>query len=497
MTNIKDTVNKPTLPVKVLQFGEGNFLRAFADYMIDCANKAGVYSGSAVLVQPIDAPLLPFFAKQDSVYTVILRGKEDGATVDSAHTVTSVSKVISAYADYEEYMGYAALDTLEAVISNTTEAGIVLDAEDSFDACPPRSYPGKLTKFLFERYTAFAGDRSKGLTVFPVELIEDNGKKLKKCVLELSSIWNLGEGFVSWLEESCMFCSTLVDRIVTGYPKKPGEADAICEKLGYSDNLLDICEPFGLWVIEAPDTERAERVLPLSKAGLPVIFTEDQRPYRERKVRVLNGAHTSFVPAAFLAGEEIVRDCMADSTVRSFIDRCIYGEILPTLKLPADEVKSFADSVCERFENPFIDHELISICLNSVSKWKARVMQSLLDSLENTGKLPPCLTMSFAALCEFYRRGRMTDGGFAGTVQRGDATAEYKISDDAEVISFFAENGEKENIVSLFASNEAFWGINLCEVMDFEAAVTRWHDVIRREGTRAAMTQAVAESKRL
>lgn len=494
MKNIKETVAKEKRPVRVLQFGEGNFLRAFADYMIDRANRSGVYNGDVVLVQPIDAPLMPYFAEQDSVYTVLLRGKEAGATLDEPYAVTSVHETISAYADYERFMSYASLDTLEAVISNTTEAGIVFDESDSFTATPPSTYPGKLTKFLYERYRAFGGDRNRGLVIFPVELIENNGGKLYECVLKLCETWNLESGFVSWVKEACMFCSTLVDRIVTGYPRKAGQAPAICEKLGYTDNLLDICEPFGLWVIEAPDSERARRVLPLDTAGEPVIFTDDQKPYRERKVRILNGAHTSFVPAAFLAGQDIVRDCMADSVIRPFIDRCIYGEIMPTLTLPKDDVKAFADSVCERFENPFIDHELISICLNSVSKWKARVLPSLIDSYKANGKLPSCLTMSFASLCEFYSRGKLTDEGFLGARQRNGETVSYKISDDKAVIDFFAENGESDNIIELFAAKDEFWGQNLTKLPGFVAAASDMLSLIRKEGVVAAMKAATEAS---
>lgn len=491
MINIKDTVNKPSHPVKVLQFGEGNFLRAFVDYMIDVANEKGVYDGSAVLIQPINAPLMKFFGEQDSVYSVVLRGKENGETVDDVRVVTSVDSVISSYADYDKFMSYAASETLEAVVSNTTEAGIVYDESDRFELTPPNSYPGKLTKFLYERYQHFNGDESRGLVIYPVELIENNGKKLRECVLAQIKNWDLGEDFAKWIDSACMFCSTLVDRIVTGYPKKPGEADAICEKLGYKDNLIDICEPFGLWVIEAADTARAEAILPLNRAGLPVIFTDDQRPYRERKVRILNGAHTSFVPAAFLAGESIVRDCMADEVIRPYIDKCVYGEIMPTLTLPADEVKAFADSVCERFENPFIDHELISICLNSVSKWKARVMKSLLESRETNGKLPECLTMSFASLCEFYARGEATADGFIGWRVVNGEKVSYKIADDASVIAFFTEYGKCDDVLTRFASNVDFWGMDLTTVPGFVDSAKEYLDIIRRDGAAAAMKTAV------
>jgi len=491
MANIKDSFYKKERPVKVLQFGEGNFLRAFVDYMIDVANEKGVYDGSVAIVQPINAPLMKFFAEQDSIYSVVLRGKENGQTVDNVRTITSVDTVISAYADYEQFMRYAKCETLEAIVSNTTEAGIVFDNEDSFDAEPPCSYPGKLTKFLYERYRHFNGDASRGLVIFPVELIENNGKKLLECVLSLIDLWGLEDNFKTWVNEACMFCSTLVDRIVTGYPKKPGEADAICEKLGYRDNLLDICEPFGLWVIEADDIDRAKRTLPLDKAGLPVIFTNDQRPYRERKVRILNGAHTSFVPAAFLSGQNIVRDCMADEVIRPFIDRCIYKEIMPTLTLPEDEVRAFADSVCERFENPFIDHELISICLNSVSKWRARVMKSLIESTENNGKCPECLTMSFAALCAFYASAKAKDNEFVGKRVVNGTEMEYKISDNADVIEFFTNYGNCDDVLTRFAANKAFWGIDLNTICGFTEKANMYFNMIKNDGAYAAMKAAV------
>ena len=498
MNTIRDITKKPSppRPVRVLQFGEGNFLRAFADWMIDIANEKGVYDGSVVIVQPIREPLNPAFAEQDSLYTVVLRGKENGQVIDDARRITSVHEVLSVYENFDEVLAYASCETLETVISNTTEAGIVLDESDRFDGNPPSTYPGELTRFLYERWRVFDGDPARGLVIFPVELIEDNGGKLRSCVLRLAEVWKLDDGFRNWLETACMFCSTLVDRIVTGYPKKEGEADELCRRLGYSDAIPDLCEPFALWVIEAPDTGRARTVLPLDRAGLPVIFTDDQRPYRERKVRILNGAHTSFVPAAFLTGQDIVRDCMADAGIRAFIDTCIYREILPTLTLPAEEVAAFAASVCERFENPFIDHALISICLNSVSKWKARVLPSLIDSLAANGKLPPCLTMSFASLCAFYASGRMTGDGFTGTRVCGGKTETYRISDDEAVLRFFEENRSADDLPVRFAAHADFWGRDLTELPGFAEEITRRYESIRRDGVRAAMAQAVTDSAR-
>ena len=349
--NIKEKAARTEYPIRMVQFGEGNFLRAFVDYMLDIANEKGVFGGSIAIVKPIAFGNLDSFYAQDNFYTVILRGKENGKTVNDSRIITSVSKVLDCAEDYDEYMALASLDTLRFVVSNTTEAGIVLDDKDSFDGLP-NTYPGKLTKFLYERYTVFSGEKDKGLIILPVELIEDNGKKLRECVLTLVDIWNLPPEFKDWVKENNIFCSTLVDRIVTGYPK--GEAENICKELGYDDRLIDVGEPFALWIIESERNISAE--LPLDKIGLPVVFTDNQKPYRERKVRILNGAHTSSVLAGYLYGLDIVRDCMNDEVMGKFIRNVVMDEIVPQVDLPPEEVKNFAYSVFERFENPFIDH---------------------------------------------------------------------------------------------------------------------------------------------
>ncbi len=394
-------------------------------------------------------------------------------------------------------MGYAACPTLEVILSNTTEAGIVYHEADTYSMTPPAGYPAKLTKFLYARFCAFNGDASRGLVVFPTELIEQNGDTLRSCILRHAEDWQLGQAFSDWVKHACMFCNTLVDRIVTGYPKKKEDADAIFEKLGYTDALLDLAEPFGLWVIEAPDIRRAEAVLPLHRAGLPVIFTDDLTPYRERKVRILNGAHTSFVPAAFLAGEEIVRDCMTHPVIRPYIDACVYREIIPTLngKLDEAELQSFAASVCERFENPFIDHALISICLNSVSKWKARVLPSVLDAVR-CGTTPHGLIFSFAALCMFYARGKMTEDGFIGMRDVDGKSVPYTVSDSSEVLAFFDEYRNAEDVLLRFASNTAFWGMNLCEIDGFATLAQMYYDSIHQDGVLSAMQKAVNASQK-
>ena len=471
----------PSRPVKVLQFGEGNFLRAFVDYMIDIANEKTNFNGSIVLVKPIAFGSLDRFHEQDCRYTVILRGLEDGQRVEKTRLITSVSDAVDAVSEYDKYAAYAREASLRFIVSNTTEAGIVLDREDSFDACPPRSYPGKLTKFLFERAEAFGYAADKGLIILPVELIDDNGIMLKKCVLELAKIWNLGDKFISWLEEACVFTSTLVDRIVTGYPRD--DAEQLWQTLGYEDQLLDTAEPFGLWVIESAKDISAE--LPLPACGLPVIYTDNQKPYKQRKVRILNGAHTSFVPAAFQMGYDIVLDAMNDPLVAGFMHDTLHEEVIPTLTLPKDDLLSFADAVTQRFRNPFIKHALLSICLNSVSKWRARCMPSLLIYQQQTGKLPPRLTFSLAALISLYRGGTLKDGKLE-CLRNGQP---YTLQDDAAVLAFFDENKATpaEALAKAFIEREDFFGPELKAVPGLEEAVAACLKEIEATSVRAVM----------
>ena len=319
----KSMTNPVERPIKVLQFGEGGFLRAFVDYMIDIANEKGVFDGNIVIVKPIEFGNLDFFHEQDCQYTLSMRGKENNEAKVVNRVITSVADAVAAVEEYDRYMEYAKLDTLRFVVSNTTEAGIVFDETDKFENNPPRTFPGKLTKFLHARYTHFNGALDKGLIMLPVELIDNNGPALKKCVLQFIDLWGLGEAFRQWVLDACIFGSTLVDRIVTGYPRD--EAEQVWEQLGYRDNLLDTSELFALWVIEMERDFSAE--FPLDKAGLPVIFTDDQKPYKQRKVRILNGAHTSFVLASYLAGNDIVLESMNDETVRKFMMNTIFDEV--------------------------------------------------------------------------------------------------------------------------------------------------------------------------
>ena len=474
----------PKRPVKVIQFGEGNFLRAFADWMIDIANEKTDFNGSIVLVKPINiGTLFPAFKEQDYRYTVLLRGLVDGKPVEQSRVVTSVSDAVDCYQSYDAYAAYAKCETLRFVISNTTEAGIVLDESDRFDLCPPNTYPGKLTKFLFERAEAFDYAQDKGLIILPVELIDDNGIELRRCVKALAKLWKLGERFEQWLDTACTFTSTLVDRIVTGYPR--GEDQAIWEKLGYEDRILVTAEPFGLWVIESDRDLSAE--LPLPACGLPVVYTDNQKPYKQRKVRILNGAHTSFVPMAFQCGHDIVLQAMNDETIRTFMQKTLYDEVIPTLTLPKEDLTAFAEAVTGRFANPFIKHRLLDICLNCVSKWRARCLPSLLGYVEKNGELPPHLTFSIAAMMSLYRGGTLCEGKLA--CKRGEEA--YTLQDDPAVLKFFAESGDMAPAeqVNAFLSNEAFFGQDLTKIPGLAAYVTGALTDILDKGMRATVAE--------
>ena len=473
---------------RVIQFGEGGFLRAFCDWMIDMANeKAGMDAG-VVIVQPIERGMVSMLNEQDGLYTLILRGQVDGKPSKDERIIQSVKRGLSPYEDFEGYLALAHNPDMRIIISNTTEAGIVYTGKDSFDDKPQASYPGKLTRLLYERFTAFGGKKGTGFILLPCELIDYNGRNLEECCLKTAEQWGLSEAFKTWLKEENVFCSTLVDRIVTGYPR--AEAAAINEANGYEDNLIDTGEVFGFWVIEGPHWLEDE--LPFKKAGLPVIVVADHTPYKKRKVRILNGAHTSMVLAAYLAGQDIVRNCMQDEVIKGFMDKTVYDEIIPTLTLPKDELESFAHAVGERFNNPFIDHALMAISLNSTSKWKARCLPSFKGYVEKFGKLPVNLTMSMAALIKFYSCDvqRLTDDGL---VCKRPAGNEYTVKDDRPVLEFYYahKDDDARTLAHAVLSNESFWGEDLTAVPGFEAAVAADLEGIEARGMYEMMKQTL------
>lgn len=476
---------KKERPIRVVQFGEGNFLRGFVDYMIDIANESGKFNGDIVLIKPIEFGSLDMFHEQDCQYTVSLRGIVDGEAKVQNRVVTAVADAVDTYQEYEKYMDLAKIDTLRFVVSNTTEAGIVFDDTDKMESEPPKTFPGKLTKFLYERYQFFHGAEDKGLVMLPVELIDDNGIMLKKCVLQFIELWGLEDGFRAWVENACIFTSTLVDRIITGYPRD--EVESIWQNLGYEDRILVTGEPFALWVIESDKDISKE--FPLPDAGLPVIFTDNQKPYKQRKVRILNGAHTSFVLASYLAGNDIVLESMQDEDVKNFMMKTIFDEVIPTLTLPKEELEEFANAVITRFNNPYVKHALLSISLNSVSKWRARCLPSFLGYVEKYGRLPVHLTFSIAALMAFYTGSEIRDKALIGH-RNGQ---EYNIMDDMAVLEFFRDYSDKDTktFVDAYLSNENFHGQDLTKVEGLSDAVASYLDDIKENGMRAALCRTL------
>ena len=468
-------------PEKVMQFGEGNFLRAFVDNFIDIANEKAGYNGKAVLVQPIAQGLTDLINRQEGLYTLYLRGSENGEKIDRKRVISAVSRCINPYGDWESVLALARSADLEIIVSNTTEAGIVHDTESTFDQEPPVSFPAKLTRVLYERYKA----GQKGIVMLSCELIDNNGKELLKCVNRYIDDWKLDGDFRRWVNEENIFCSTLVDRIVPGRIRDPKEAAALAEANGYEDPLTDVGEVFGIWVIEGP--EGLEDRLPFKKAGVPVIVVPDVTPYKKRKVRILNGAHTGFVLGAYLAGYDIVRDCMHDDVIRGYMNRMLYEEVIPTLPLDKKDLEEFARAVQDRFNNPFVNHELMSISLNSTSKWRARNMPTFLDYVQEKGALPPCLTTSFAAYIAFYSSDirELTDSGLIWRRPKGN---EYTVNDDRWVLEFYLahRNDSPEDLVHAVMTNTEMWGRDLTEVPGFEEAAVRILKQIRADGALAA-----------
>ena len=474
-------------PERVLQFGEGNFLRAFVDYWFDMSNEKAGWNGKCVLVQPIAPGLAKLINEQQGLYTLYLRGRENGEKVDRKRVISSVSRCLNPYekADYDAMMEVAVSDDLEYIVSNTTEAGIVYDPACQKDDCPPSSFPAKLTQVLYKRWQA----GKKPLVILSCELIDNNGKELEKCVSQYIDQWALEAEFKAWCGE-CTFCSTLVDRIVPGRIKDPAEAARMDEENGYHDELIDVGEVFGVWNIEGP--EWLADKLPFKAAGLNCIVVPDVTPYKKRKVRILNGAHTGFVLGAYLAGFDIVRDCMQDDVVRGFMNKMLYEEVIPTLPLDKADLENFAAAVQDRFNNPFVDHELMSISLNSTSKWHARNMPSFLEYIEKEGKLPPCLTMSFAAYIAFFSNDvqELTDAGLVCRRPKGNT---YTCSDDRWALEFYWEhrNDSVEELVHAVMKNEQMWGRDMTEIAGFEDAVVRGLHMIREQGASAAFASCL------
>ncbi len=378
---------------KIIQFGEGGFLRGFVDWMLQQVNEQTAFAGKVVVVQPIASGMCDMLTAQNCVYTHMCRGVE-GVDV---RQIQVISRCVKPYEDFDTYLQLAENPDFRFIVSNTTEAGICFSNQDSIHDRPAKTFPAKLTQLLKHRFDLGL----PGFVFLPCELIDRNGDNLKKCVLQYADLWNLGEAFKSWIETENIFCCTLVDRINTGYPKEEAQA------LGYEDNLLNTSEYFHLWVIEGYNNLNQE--IPFDRCGLNVVLTDNLEMYRTRKVRILNGAHTCLVPYGLLSGFDTVKSCMDDEKMLAHIKACVFDEIIPTLDLPREELVSYAEDVLKRFANPYIRHYLSSIALNSVSKFKVRVLPSITEYIRRFGKMPKTLLFSFAKLIAFYRTDMPND----------------------------------------------------------------------------------------
>lgn len=431
----------------VMQFGEGGFLRGFVDYFFHKLNEKGLYDGKIVVVQPLPTGMIDVLNEQNCTYNLFLRGIQDGQVVNERTEITSISRCINPYSDFDAYMALAENPDLRVIVSNTTEAGIEYLGTESIEDRPAKSYPAKLTQFLYKRFALGL----KGFILLPCELIDHNADTLKECILKYAKLWNLGEAFESWIETENDFCNTLVDRIVTGYPKT--EAEELEKVIGHKDNMIDTAEIFHLWVIEG----HHEDELPFNKAGYHIVWTDDATPYKKRKVRILNGGHTSMVLGAYLYGLETVGECMKDEVVSKFLKHCIFEEIVPTLGNTETDI-NFGKAVLERFSNPYIRHMLLSIALNSVSKFEVRVLPTILEHKEKFGSYPKGLVMSMAALIAFYRTEHANDG---------------------EEIMKFMKTASVEEILK----REDYWHADLTEMIPM---VEEYYEMIEKDGMKAA-----------
>lgn len=437
----------------IIQFGEGGFLRSFADVFVHQMNERGLFEGKVVVVQPIEKGLISLVNEQNGVYHQFLRGVEDGEVVNQCTKITSISRGINPYADYAEYLKLAHNPDMRIIISNTTEAGIEYLGTEKLEDAPPKSFPAKLTALLYERFQC----NLPGFIILACELIDHNGELLEEYVLKYAKLWKLSKEFIEWISRENHFCNTLVDRICTGYPRD--EVEELTKKLGVTDQLMNTAEVFHLWVIEGD----FEKEFPLQEAGVNVIWTKDVTPYKKRKVRILNGGHTSMVLAARLYGLSTVKECLDDALVFKFLNKTLFEEIVPTLGNTEEDIR-FAKAVLERFSNPFVKHQLLSIALNSVSKFKVRVLPTLLEYYEARGTLPECMTLSMTALIAFYRTEEANDN---------------------EDIMVFMKNASVEDILK----KEEYWGRDLSFMKD---KIESYLTIINTQGMKAAfevMTQ--------
>lgn len=460
-------------PEKIIQFGEGNFLRAFFDWIVYETDKKTDFDASVVVVQPRAGGKVAALTSQDCLYHVNLQGLSNGNPTDSIELVDVISRGVDPYREFETYMALAEQPEMRFIVSNTTEAGIAFDASCRFEDKPAVSYPGKLVQLLYHRYEYFGGDSGKGFIILPCELIFENGKCLRECILKYIGHWGLEDGFKEWVLNSCRIYNTLVDRIVPGYPKDT--AEQVMSRIGYEDDQLVKGEIFHLWVIEAPESLSDE--FPADKAGLNVKFVPSEEPFHKRKVTLLNGPHTVLSPVGYLSGLDTVRECCEDPLVGKFVHKVMYEELMQTLDLPVQERVSFADAVMERFRNPYIKHYVTSIMLNSFSKFKTRDLPGIKIFLERNGKLPQGLVFGLAAICEYYKGGRR--GEDVITPNDDDAVIELMKKAWSETDSY--------KVAQTVLSAVQVWGENLSGIDGLTEMLGKDIALIEKSGMREAL----------
>ncbi len=442
--------------IKVMQYGEGNFLRTFVDAYFHTLNEEGGDYG-VYIVKPITFGTLERFEKQNNLYNIVLRGVAEGKPVEKVYEIKALKEVIDPFVDDKAYYALAKDAELKIIVSNTTEAGICYNETDEQDGFEKITYPAKLTKFLYERFNAGLG----GVYLMPVELIDNNADELKKCVDKYIELWNLPQAFKKWNDEENFYCNTLVDRIVSGYPRDEQTKAHLTELIGKQDDLVSIGEPFGLWAVE-----KKGNIADYIKEGvhnIEVVLTNNIGYYKKRKVRVLNGSHTNLVPAGLMLGAETVYDCMNDKKLSAFVNNTLAEEIIPFVSDDVAATTAFADSVKERFMNPYLNHQLISISLNSISKWRARVLPSFKDYFAKYGVIPKYLTVGFSYLMALY--SGIEKNGDKYEVKLANRTVELK--DDQPYLDYFAE----KKCVKCFMADEKIWGEDLTTYAGFADAV--------------------------
>ena len=471
--------NVPQRKVKILQFGEGNFLRAFVEWILQDLNDKGAIDANVALVQPMPFGRVKELADQDGLYTLRLEGIDGGKKVKKSQVINVVGDLLNPFEDYAKFLSYGESEDLQIIISNTTEAGIAVDPTDTdFSVCP-KSYPGKLLALLKARYDRFGGAEDKGLAIIPCELIDNNGDELKRCLNELAKIAKMDEKFIGWLNTANHFTSTLVDRIVPGYPKN--EIEEIQKETGYIDHNVVKGEIFHLWVLKKEPY--IQKVLPADSTGLNVIFADDIKPYKQRKVKILNGSHTAMVPVAYLCGIDTVGESVNDPVIGKFVRDFVFEEVNPTIALPQDQMTAFANSVIERYQNPFIRHELMSIALNSTTKFKTRLLPTLTDFVKIKGELPRRLLFAYSALVVFHRG------------KRGDA--DIALNDDPAYLAKWKElwanfNGDYNKLAHAALGWQEAWDMDMNTIHpEITVTVAKYLESICTKGMRAAVEELV------